>query len=157
MGQEQQHLEGDARQQQHNMITSSSLATSVTCSNTAGLSFLIPCAGSGATIRKGPETEIRVGTPNEIARRALPDCRWRLYHWSDPQHAVTISQRETCRLSETGCLANLLTWLPKLIEEKDCEVWKVYALVHSSLESVLSRMFISHYRPIYLLSVHFSR
>src|SRR5947209_7011369 len=56
-----------------------------------------------------------------------------------------------------GLCTQPLIWLPKRIEEKSFEVWKGCSLVKSSVMSVLSRMLIWLYRPIYLFSVHFSR
>ena len=38
---------------------------------------------------------------------------------------VSISKREKCTLSKTGCLAELFIWLPKRIEEKGFGVWKI--------------------------------
>jgi hypothetical protein len=70
---------------------------------------------------------------------------------------VSISKREKCTLSKTGCRADLLMWLPKRIEEKGFEVRKVSPLARSSPVSILSWMLVWPYRPTYLLSVHFSR
>src|SRR5260370_16928261 len=48
-------------------------------------------------------------------------------------------------------------WLHKRIEEKGCEVGKVYPLARSFLVSISSRVLVWLSRPIHLLSVHFSR
>jgi hypothetical protein len=51
---------------------------------------------------------------------------------------VSISNREFCTLSKTGCRADLLMWLHTRIEEKGFEIEKVYPLARSFLVSVLS-------------------
>ncbi len=38
---------------------------------------------------------------------------------------VSISKREKCTLSKTGCRADFLMWLPKGIEEKSFEARKI--------------------------------
>lgn len=72
---------------------------------------------------------------------------------SPAYEGVSLSKGEKYTRSKTECLADLLLWLPKRIEEKGFEVWSTCSLIRSSMRSVLSRMLICLYKPIYLLSV----
>ncbi len=70
---------------------------------------------------------------------------------------VSISHAEFCTLSKTGVHTDVLMRLLKRIGEKECKVRKVYPLARSFLVGISSRMLVCLYRPIHLLSVHFSR
>jgi hypothetical protein len=97
----------------------------------------------GATVTSFhcPSLSGHARVPFEFPRQVRPCPRGRLLPTSpfcerylmcvETAHGVCISKREKCTLSQTGCLADLLNWLPKRIEEKGFEAWKVCSLVRS--------------------------